>query len=142
MKFHIVLDTNVLISAILFGGKPEIILEKVQNTELECYLSPEILSEFRGVLSRPKFKCDKEMIYFAEEQLKMSCTIVFPKTKLNVIKDDPDDNRILECAIEAKANYIISGDPHLLKLNRYKKIEIVNPANFLELLSDSSKQMK
>jgi len=57
--------------------------------------------------------------------------IVEPKKKISVVKDDPDDNKIIECAIEAKADYIISQDKHLLKLKSYKNIKIITPDDFL-----------
>jgi putative PIN family toxin of toxin-antitoxin system len=60
---------------------------------------------------------------------------VNPSKTINVVSEDPGDNRILECAVEAQANYIVTGDFHLLKLSRYRNIEVVNAVAFLEKLS-------
>jgi len=128
---RVVLDTNVLISAILFGGKPRQILEKAIRGELRLCLSEPILEELKGVLQRSKFDYSPEMIQFILTELTGIADFVNPSETLNVVLEDPEDNRILECAVEAKANYIISGDFHLLKLSRYLNIEVLNAVAFL-----------
>jgi hypothetical protein len=131
---RVVLDTNVLISAILFGGKPRQILEKAIRGEIRLCLSEPILEELKGVLQRSKFDYSPEMIQFILTELMSIADFVNPSETLNVVLEDSEDNRILECAVEAKVNYIISGDLHLLKLNRYRNIEVLNVAAFLERL--------
>ncbi len=131
---RIVLDTNVLISAILFGGKPRQILERAVRGEIRLCLSEPILDELKGVLQRSKFDYSPEMIQFIITELMSIADFVDPSEELAVVLEDPEDNRILECAAEAKANYIISGDLHLLKLTRYRNLEILNAATFLERL--------
>lgn len=131
---RVVLDTNVLISAILFGGKPRKILEKAVRGDIRLCLSESILEELKGVLQRSKFDYSPEMVQFILTELMGIADSVNPSETLNVVSDDPEDNRILECAVEAKANYIISGDLHLLKLSRYRNIEVLNVAAFLERL--------
>jgi putative PIN family toxin of toxin-antitoxin system len=128
----VVLDTNVLISAILFGGKPRQILEKAIRGEIRLYLSEPILEEFKGVLQRSKFGYSPEMIQFIHTELTGIADLVNPSKTVDVVMEDPEDNRILECAAEARANYIVTGDSHLLKLGRYLNIEVVNAAAFLE----------
>ena len=128
----VVLDTNVLISAILFGGKPRQILEKAIRGEVRLCLSEPILEELRGVLQRSKFDYSPEMIQFILTELTGISDFVNPSETMDVVLEDPDDNRILECAVEAKANYIVSGDFHLLKLSRYLNIEVLNVAAFLK----------
>jgi putative PIN family toxin of toxin-antitoxin system len=128
----VVLDTNILISAILFGGKTRQILEKAIRGEIRLCLSEPILEEVRGVLQRFKFDYSPEMIQFILTELTGIADFVNPSETINVVLEDPDDNRILECAVEAKANYVISGDFHLLKLSRYLNIEVLNAAAFLE----------
>ena len=130
----VVLDTNVLISAILFGGKPRQILEKAIRGEMRLCLSEPILEELRGVLQRSKFDYSPEMIQFILTELTGIADVVNPSEMIDLVLEDSDDNRILECAVEAKANYIISGDFHLLKLSRYRNIEVLNAAAFLERL--------
>jgi putative PIN family toxin of toxin-antitoxin system len=131
---RVVLDTNVLISAIFFGGKPRQILEKAIRGEIRLCLSEPILEELKGVLQRSKFDYSPEMIQFILTELMSIADFVNPSETLNVVLEDSEDNRILECAVEAKVNYIISGDLHLLKLNRYRNIEVLNVAAFLERL--------
>jgi hypothetical protein len=131
---RVVLDTNVLISAILFGGKPRQILEKAIRGEIRLCLSEPILEELKGVLQRSKFDYTPEMIQFILTELMGIADFVNPSETLNVVLEDPEDNRVLECAVEAKANYIISGDLHLLKLSKYRNIEVLNAAAFLERL--------
>jgi putative PIN family toxin of toxin-antitoxin system len=126
------LDTNVLISAILFGGKPRQILEKAIRGEIRLCISEPILEELSGVLRRSKFDYSPEMIQFILTELTGIADFVNPSETVSVVLEDPDDNRILECAVEAKANDIITGDFHLLKLSRYLNIEVLNPVAFLE----------
>jgi putative PIN family toxin of toxin-antitoxin system len=131
---RVVLDTNVLISGILFGGKPRKILEIAIRGDIRLCLSEPILEELRGVLQRSKFDYSPEMIQSILTELTGIADFVNPSETLNVILEDPEDNRSLECAVEAKANYIISGDLHLLKLSRYRNIEVLNVAAFLEIV--------
>jgi len=128
----VVLDTNVLISAILFGGKPRQILEKAIRGEIRLCLSEPILEELKGVLQRSKFEYSPEMIQFILTELAGIADFVNPSEAIDVVVEDPEDNRILECAVDAKANYVITGDSHLLKLRRYLNIEVLNAAAFLE----------
>ncbi len=128
----VVLDTNVLISAILFGGKPRRILEKAIRGEIRLCLSEPILEELSGVLRRSKFDYSLEKVQTLLTELTSIADFVNPSQIIRLVLEDPDDNRILECAVEAKANYIITGDFHLLKLSRYRDIEIVNAFTFLE----------
>ena len=134
---RVVLDTNVLISAILFGGKPRKILEKAIRGEIRLCLSEPILEELKGVLQRSKFDYSPEMIQIILTELTGVSDFVNPSKTIDVVLEDPEDNRILECAEEAEANYIITGDFHLLKLSRYRNIEVVNAVAFLEKLSST-----
>ncbi len=84
-----------------------------------------------AVMDYPKFKFkEKEKEQFLEVLLANS-VLVEPKENINIIKEDPDDNKFLECAVEACADYIISGDAHLLKLQQFRGIEILSPKEFL-----------
>ena len=131
---RVVLDTNVLISAILFGGRPRQILEKAIRGDVRLCLSEPILEELKGVLQRSKFGYSSEMIQLIVIELMSIADFVNPSATLNVVLEDPEDNRILECAVEVEANCIVSGDSHLLKLRRYRNTEILNAAGFLERL--------
>ena len=132
----IVLDTNVLISAIVFGGKPRKILESVIRGELTLFLSEDILDELKAVLQRPKFGFPSEVIRIILAELHTIGAIVTPSKRISAIQEDPDDNRILECAVEGSAKYIVSGDTHLLNLRQYLNIRIVSPDEYLVVLSE------
>lgn len=135
----VVLDTNVLISAIVFGGNPRKILEAVLNGEPKLFFSENILDELKGVLQRPKFGFQAEVIQSILSELNAIGHIVKPLSHVREIQEDADDNRILECAIEASANYIISGDTHLLNLKKYRNIRVVSPAEYLKITSETVK---
>jgi putative PIN family toxin of toxin-antitoxin system len=128
---RLVLDTNVLISAILFGGKPRKVLDLVISGSVDCTLSISILDELRDVLQRPKFGFSPDLCLHITEELHGLCDIISPSVSLDVIRSDPDDNRILECAVEAGAHFIVSGDPHLLGLGTFEMIKILSPADYL-----------
>ena len=130
--FKVVLDTNVLISAILFGGFPRKCLELAIEGEIELYISKEIIREVEGVLSREKFNIAEENLRYIISSLDSIAEFVNPKNKLDIIKKDPQDNKILECAIESEADFIISGDTHLLELSEFQKIKILETADFIK----------
>ncbi|MGO8989725.1 MAG: putative toxin-antitoxin system toxin component, PIN family [bacterium] len=131
---RVVLDTNVLISAILFGGKPRRILEKAIRVEIRLCLSEPMLEELKGVLQRSKFDYSPEMIQIILTELMSISDFVNTSETINIVAEDPEDNRILECAVAANADYVITGDSHLLKLKKYLNIDILNAAAFLEKL--------
>jgi putative PIN family toxin of toxin-antitoxin system len=138
MKHHrIVLDTNVLISAILFGGPPRDVLKLVISGTTGCSLSLAILDELRDVLQRPKFKFSSEQSFNILEELHAACEIINPTVKINVITEDPDDNKILECAVETQANFIVSGDRHLLDLVEFREIKILTPTAYIRMIKDA-----
>lgn len=130
-KTRVVVDTNVMISAIVFGGPPRKVLEMVIGGDINCSLSFAILDELRDVLQRPKFGFSPEQILTVLDELHSICEILNPPRRIRTIKADPDDNRILECAVEARADSIISGDAHLLELGNYRGIPIMSPSDFL-----------
>ena len=134
---RIILDTNSLISATFWFWDSNKIIEKVENRELVLVLSLDIIKEFSRVLNyeeiQEKIK-DKnlEMKYSVEKIISLS-EMIEPKERLNIIQEDFSDNKILECAYEGKADYIITKDNHLLKLKEFKNIKIVTPEEFLKL---------
>lgn len=130
---RVVLDTNVIISAIISGGKPRQILQKIIDGYLVLVLSREILQEIRGVLSRPKIGYSasaSEMVLWG--LINIAEIVDYQGERIKIILDDLPDNRILECALAGRVDYIISGDNHLLSLGCYKKITIMNPSSFLK----------
>jgi len=130
---RITADTNTLISAVIAKGNEFELLQSVRSGKIKLALSYKILEEFLDVISRPKFGFSEKQITDVLKQLITICNIVIPDVKINEIKEDPDDNIVLECALTAKVNYIIFGDEHLLKLKKYKDIKILRTNEFLRL---------
>ena len=128
----IVCDTNVLISALLFpGGPPDEILKLVREGYVKLAISMEICAELEGVL-REKFEMPEKDAKEVIKSIREISFLVQPKEKISLIKEDPSDNRILECAVAADADYIISGDlKHLQPLKEFRGIPILSPAKVL-----------
>ena len=120
---RIVFDTNILVSAFFWEGNESEILMKCREHHYKLILSPEILDELEKVL-KLKFKVPKARISDYIKEILMFSEIVFPPGELDIIKDDPTDNIILETALMGNANILITGDKHLLKQKQYKKLRI------------------
>jgi len=133
-RMRITVDTNVLVSALGWNGSEAAIIEMVLESRSELCLSVPILSEFYRVVKYPKFGFTEEEIDGFIGRLLPHVLIVNPIQKINVIDSDPDDNRIIECAIAGKSTYIISGDKHLLQLNEYEGIKILRASEFIQKL--------
>jgi putative PIN family toxin of toxin-antitoxin system len=127
----VVLDTNVLISAIMFGGKSRDILEMGISGKIKIAISQDILKELAEVLIGKKFRTPIAFVQQTIHELSEIAELVIVTVRINAVENDPDDNRILECAVSAKADYIVSGDSHLLTLKHFKKIKILSPSDFL-----------
>jgi putative PIN family toxin of toxin-antitoxin system len=128
---RLTLDTNILISAVAFGGNPARLLEKALVGEVEIFISDEIMAEFSRVIRRPKFGFDAERIAEAQAYIKKCTKRVEPQMRLDVVPDDPDDNRIVECAVESGSEKIITHDKDLLRMGSYQGIEMVMVHEFL-----------
>lgn len=131
---RVVLDTNVILSAIIFGGKPRTILENVIRKNIGLYFSEAILNELKRVLNRPKFHYPAKIIRLIISEFTSIGELVDPTTRISTISRDPEDNRILECAVEAGVDYVVTGDSHLLELGKYENIWILTPAQFCDKL--------
>jgi uncharacterized protein len=134
MAIKVVLDTNVLISAIAFGGKPREVLKKIIVGEVELFISQLVINELAGVLASRKFCYNDEIIDLILAEIESIGNFVYPSIKIDIIKEDPEDNMILECGKTAVVDYIVSGDKHLLNLKKYAGIEILCPSEFLEII--------
>ena len=134
---RIVLDTNVYISAAILGRVCEEIIQTCRFSNLEVFISKDIISELTDKLSQKFLWQDEQINVFLGSILEF-CELIKVEEEINYIKDDPDDDKILECAMTADCNLIVSGDNHLLKLKSYKGIKILNPADFLLVLRDES----
>lgn len=128
-----VLDTNVYISAIVFGGRPMEILRLAKEKKIKIFISEHITGEIARVL-KEKFKWQDRDIDRALRRTRRASTSVFPREHLSIIKKKRSDNRILECALEGEAHFIVSGDKkHILPLKNFRGIKILSPAEFLEI---------
>lgn len=129
---RIVLDTNIIISGIFWKGKPYQILKNGIQGKYQIVLSIAILKGLEDRLIQ-KFKLPEEKIEDLINLLLYFCHFVKPTIKLKVVKEDPQDNKIIECALTGGAKYIVTGDSHLLKLKQVQKVKIVNASKFLSL---------
>lgn len=131
--WHVVLDTSVFISAVLFGGLPGRLVSLWQDHIITLLLSSDVLKEYLRVLSYPKFRLTREEIKsLIEVEVLPYCEPVEITTRLQIINQDPADNKFLELAVDGKADTIMSGDKHLLGLASYEGIEIISVAEFLK----------
>jgi putative PIN family toxin of toxin-antitoxin system len=130
---RVVFDTNIYISALaLPGGNAEdAYLEAVHGT-FELYASVAILTETARVLQM-KFDWAEDKVREAVQAVSQVATVLRPRPTLHILKDGPD-NRILECAIAAQAEFVVSGDRHLLALKHYANITMISLAGFLTKL--------
>lgn len=138
-KPRVVADTNVLVSGLLWTGLPHKIIKLAENNYITLYSSLPIIEETSEVLERDKFISRIEKLNTTREELIESLLsaieIIHPTESVLLIKSDPDDNKVLECALTAAADFIISGDPHLIELKSFRNTPIVTPLRFINLSS-------
>ena len=140
----IVLDTNVLVSALINPhGKPAQILNYVFENKIRLFTSPSIIEELERVLSYPKLVkrhglVKEELKEFVFDLLSIM-SLVEEKETIEVIMEDPSDNKYLSCAFNTKADFIVSGDVHLLNLKEYEGIPIITLAQLLEIMEREEK---
>ena len=129
---RVVLDTNAIVSALLFSGISSKLVSLWQKGLITPLLSREVVDEYLRVLGYPKFELSEgEIKELIQEEILPYPEVVTPKIRLRVIQRDPSDNKFIECAVAGRARVIISGDKDLLSLGRYRQIRIQSPAQFL-----------
>ncbi len=128
----LVLDTNILISAFFWKGNPNKILSLGLEGKITLFSSQEIVNELKNSILRD-FDVLEENLLKKINGLLESIKLVIP-TKIVDVCEDVDDNKVIEAAIEAKANFIVSGDKHLLKLKEFEGISILTAKEFLDLI--------
>ena len=128
----IVIDTNIYISAIFWGGKPREVIELGRSGHIWIFSSSEIEKEIDEKL-RLKFKLDADEAIYVLLDFATFTTPVKITNRIKAVPDDPDDDKFIECALSCRADYIVSGDRHLLQLKEYKGIRIIKAADFLRL---------
>ena len=135
---RVVADTNVMVSALLWEGLPHRLLIAAETGRMVLYTSLHLVEELAGVLARPKLAAKlRERQTTTEEliigYLKLAHLIV-PETITPVIKEDPDDDAVLACALAARVAFVVTGDQHLLRLKSYHRIQMVSPKTLLSTL--------
>ena len=128
-----VLDTNVIVSALLFSGPPSQLVSAWQSGRLRPVVSALVLNEYVRVLAYPKFKLTKAEIrgLLEEELLPFIETVTAPPTNIPNIRD-PDDAKFITCAVAADVRWLVSGDDDLLSLQRVQSVEMLSVAAFLQ----------
>ena len=127
----------------LWGGKPAEIIKAAEHGKVRLATSEEIVREISQVLNYPKLRkvyeaegmCHEELI---EAVLKI-VRFVQVTRRVKVVLEHPEDDKFIECALEAKADYVVSGDKHLLNVGNYKKIQVVSVNEFLRVLESKRK---
>ncbi len=130
---RVIIDTNVVISGLLFGGTPGEVVTLWQSGKILPIASQQIIQEYLSVLAYPKFDLtEREISFLMYHEILPHFEIikVIPR-RVSIVQNDPSDDKFIFCALPAKAHTIISGDRNLLALGPYQGIEILSPSNFL-----------
>jgi putative PIN family toxin of toxin-antitoxin system len=131
----VVVDTNVVISALLFGGEPGKLITCWQHGKIKPAASKQIIEEYLRVLAYPKFKLsEKEINFLLYQEILPYFDVVDVQSGPRIIEKDSADDKFIRCALAARTQYIISGDQHLLAIKKYQKIIILSPADFIKTL--------
>jgi uncharacterized protein len=128
---RVVADTNIYISALMFGGLPGVLLDLGVMQAFRLIISPALLDELEDKL-RVKFGVLAQDAAAIRVKLESVGDLIDPAIVLEVVTDDPDDNRVLECAVAGQADCIVSGDRHLLKLKQHAGMPILTTREFLD----------
>jgi uncharacterized protein len=132
---RVVIDTNVLIAALLFGGIPGELISMWKNNRIKPLASKEIIDEYIKVLTYPKIKLSEaEINYILYSEILPYFDIIPIKDSPSIIKADPSDDKFIHCSKKGNAGFIITGDQHLINLKTYQKIKIISPSEFLNNL--------
>ena len=132
---YCVIDTHVVVSALLFGETPAKLVDLWKKGNIAPLITDEIIAEYIRVLAYPKFKLTEEEInYIIHQEILPFFNVVKSKPGPSIIKEDPDDDKFIQCAKAGKAKVIISGDRHLLAVKSHQGINILTTAQFLKNL--------
>jgi putative PIN family toxin of toxin-antitoxin system len=130
---RVVIDTNVFVSSTK-GGNPREIIDLVDQGKLILCVSEEIVTEYVRIFHRLRLSQNtiERLLLFCEE----AETVEVVTSKLNIVKEDPDDDKFIECAVSLNAEYIITGDKALRAIGQYQNIIIVTPKEFLDSINE------
>jgi putative PIN family toxin of toxin-antitoxin system len=130
----VVIDTNVVVSALLFGGVPGKLVSAWKHGDIHPFVSQDIIDEYMRVFAYPKFQLNpSEIEHLIYREILPFFEVVASKTGKKIVRKDPTDDKFIHCAIEGNIKVIISGDRHLLSLKQVDDIRILNPFQFLKL---------
>ena len=136
---RVVLDTNVLVSIALPRSHLERLAQAWQEGRCRLLLSAEIFDEYLRVLTYPKFRLSSEDIRrILEREILPYAHQIKVTSRIQEIAEDPSDNKFLACAVDGRADWIVSGDQHLLRLKRFRDIQIGSPVRFLQVLGKAT----
>jgi len=136
MTHRIVIDTNIYISAIFWGGKPRAIVDLGRSGQVLIFTSLEIQAEIERKL-RTKFGLSDQEAAQILLDFSTFTKLISTSQRITVIEDDPDDDKFIECAVSSRSIFIVSGDKHLLNLKSYDDIKILKASDFLSIISRS-----
>ncbi len=128
----VVLDTNVLVSGVFFGGPPHKILEAWRDGKIQLLLSPSILDEYQKVMRELAVQFPGIKVEALIDFIIVHSEIILPLSLPPIIQADPSDDKFLECAVAGEAACVVTGDKHLLKLLKFREISILRPREFVE----------
>lgn len=134
---RVVFDTNVLVSALGFGGTPLEALLRAFEEDVALIATQETLAEFDRVLQYDRLPFSDEERTQYLRILRQEAEVIEEIPAVEVVERDPDDDMFLACAVAGDAEYVVSGDDHLLSLGSFRDVEIVTPATFLERVDES-----
>ena len=128
---RIVVDTNVLISGVFFGGNPRKIVEAIAFGGLNTYATTEIIDEYMGIVETMIERKQGKLNPVILSPLFSAMNVIEGKTEIEICRD-PDDDKFIGCAVDAKALYIVSGDKDLLDIQQYDGIQIITAKEFCD----------
>ena len=131
---RVVFDTNVVVSALGFGGRPLEALLRAFDEDVQLLASDETLRELERVLASDHLPFTEAEQTRYPHILRLEAELVVPEKTIEIVRDS-DDDKFLECALEGDAGYIVSGDDDLLELRSYKDIRIIPPAELIDILN-------
>ena len=133
---RVVLDANIVISGLRYGGNPRQVMDLGESREIAAYTSPFILGEVERVLQGERFNWERERVQVAVGPFRQWANLVEPTVVVQGVCRDDDDNRILECCLECNADYLVTGDNDLLVLGEFQGTRIVSAAAFLRIYAE------
>ena len=138
MAITAVFDTNILFSATGWRGNPFQCVERARAGEIQAVTCPELVEELAEKLDLRLHFSAEQVAETLADYLGFLRVVQIPKV-LNAVPRDPEDNMVLECAIEGQAQYVVSGDNDLLVLKEFRGIQIVRASDFLKVLADAKR---